>query len=130
VSLALLAVLPLDPIVWRVNVPLMMRDSGSRIAVQLSVQPISPEGLPVLLPLLKHPDAVVARGAAAVIGTWHFSTPGDYGEQPPRWTEYQASRDWARRRIAPHEADILQLIPNKDWEYHQKVLERHTGHWI
>ena len=108
----------------------MMRNAESRVAVQLSVQPISAEGLPLLLPLLDHEDPVIARGAAAVIGDWYFATLERDGDRDTRWTEYQGAHVWAQRRIAPHEEAILQLIPERNWPHHRETLKRHTARWI
>jgi Domain of unknown function (DUF4153) len=129
-ALVLLAVSPLDLVVWRVNVPLMLRDSQSRAAVQLAVQPISPEGLPALLPLLAHEEPIIAQGAAAILGEWYFETRTREGQAIERWTQYQVTRDTAERAIGEREAEILALTPDKDWEHYRGVLKHHTARWI
>ncbi|MCC6489175.1 MAG: DUF4173 domain-containing protein [Candidatus Hydrogenedentes bacterium] len=132
-AIFLFTVLPVDWIVWRVNTPLILRMDPPRPAVQLSVQPISAEGLMILTPLLNHEDPAIARGVAALLGEWYEERGHVYTgpeESPERWTKYQFSEAQCARAILPHLGKIRELIPDSNWgEYLHRAKHRTSG-WI
>ena len=126
-------VLPVDWIVWSVNTPLILHMDPPRPAVQLSVQPISAEGLMTLTPLLDHNDQVIAQGAAALLGSWYEERASAYtGPEvtPERWTKYQLSEAQCARAIAPHLDRIRELIPDGKWSKYLQRAKSRTSGWI
>jgi hypothetical protein len=133
IAIIALAVTPLDWIAWTVNTPLIQRMIPPRPAVQLSVQPISAEGLMTLIPLLDHDDPVIAAGVAGLLGEW-YSGYERYETQryvpPARWTEYQLSEELCARAIALNMDRIRALIPDGNWGAALERLKAHTARWI
>ena len=125
-TLALLGITPLDLMTWHVNTRLIATMEIPKPAVQLVVQPISPEGLMLLPPLLDHGDPAIARGVAALLGRWYCADDAPNR----RWTQRQLSRDLCMSTIARYEDKILSLIPDRRWEPHLKELRRRTQRWI
>jgi hypothetical protein len=133
IALVALAVTPLDWIAWSVNTPLIQRMSPPRPAVQLSVQPISAEGLLTLIPLLEHEDPIIAAGVAGLLGEWYAGSGRYFAEQyepPTRWTKYQLSDERCARVIGSHMDRIRALVPDGDWVAALDRLKSHTARWI
>jgi hypothetical protein len=129
----ILAVLPMDYLSWRFNTPRILASNPPRPAVQLTRQFVSPEGLATPTPLLSHPDPIIAEGVAALLGRWYFGKGPLYVDsiaRLDRWTEYQLGHAWCARVLAPHEARILELVPDRDWNPRINDLRSYTGRWI
>lgn len=128
-----LAVLPMDYLAWGYNTRNILNSDPPRTSVQLTVQPVSPEGLAQLTGLLEHPDPVIAEGAAALLGRWYFGEGQRYlnaDANPKRWTYYQFGQAWCARVLAAKEERILALVPDRDWDARIEALQQHTSRWI
>jgi hypothetical protein len=90
-GLVLLALTPTDALTWSYNTPRIFAMSTPRPAVQMTIQPISPGGLIFLVPLLEHPDEVIARGAAGLLKQWSLEQENDGKRKEQRWTQFQPS---------------------------------------
>jgi hypothetical protein len=129
----LLAVLPMDYLSWRYNAPNILASDPPRTTVQLVAQPMTPEGLATLTPLLDHPDPIIATGVAAMMGQWYFDEGQAYVDANialDRWTRYQMGHAWCARVLANHEDKILALVPDQDWDAKIQALRKHTARWI
>ncbi|HOZ49576.1 MAG TPA: DUF4173 domain-containing protein [Candidatus Hydrogenedentes bacterium] len=129
----LLAVIPMDYLSWRYNTSNILTSNPPRTSVQLTRQPLSPEGLATLTPLLSHPDPVIAEGAAALLGRWYFGDGQRYADGSvhlKRWTQYQMGHAWCAHVLGGCEDEILGLVPNRDWDSKLEALRRHTARWI
>ncbi len=128
-----LAVVPMDYLSWRFNTPNILASDPPRTSVQLIEQPISPEGLATLTPLLAHPDPMIAEGVAALLGRWYFGEGQPYVNEDielDRWTRYQMGHAWCARVLVGHEDRILALVPDRDWDSKIQALSSYTSRWI
>ena len=145
-------IIPMDLIVWNINAKLLSYQDAYRTAVQLAIQPISPEGLPSLVPLLEHEDPVIAKGTAAILGKWYYELryegkgiPGrrnlridrrrsnqtnSIKSVDKRWTEYQLTHEKAIKAVSENTDKINELLPDRNWDEHLINLKRYTERWI
>lgn len=95
----LYAVLPVDALVMSYNVRRIMAGDPAP-SVQISVHPISDEGLLVLRPLLECEDALIRDGVRALLAERleQFDTAAAR-PQPAGWTAYQAAGTRLERQL-------------------------------
>ena len=108
VALVVLALTPRDLICWRYNVAQVMSGNLRPLAVlhAPTMTPISPEGLPCLIPLLdyehkegEHKEATenrIRRGIAQLLGRRLI---GLRRSRPRHWAQWQASHTWALKKL-------------------------------
>lgn len=82
----LFALTPVDALVHRYNVQRIMA-GDSAPSVQISVHPISAEGVPVLLPLAECPDEIVREGVLAMLA--------DRQDEAKRRVKIDAAKGWS-----------------------------------
>lgn len=126
----LLVLAPLDILVWSVNTPLILKQQTPYAAVQLAVQPISSEAMPLLLPLLEHPDEDVARLAAARLGQWAENTESSMNEKKTAWRHWQGVNARNYPKVKQSWPRIIELIPDTDWHEKGRKGYRYTSKWI
>lgn len=130
VTVLAILVAPLDRIVWGVNTPIIMSQDAPFTAVQLSVQPISAEGMSSLLPLLDHPDENIARMAAARLGQWADTIDQRASNTSTPWRHWQGSIAWSYPKVKDSWPRILELIPDGVWRKEVDEGRRFTQKWI
>ena len=126
VTLIVLAVTPADAICWRYNVSQAMAGNIRPLA-NLTVQHLSPEAYPALIPLLRHKEKWLSDGIAGYLGLRldeMQSTP------PQAWTEWQGARTWALTRIEGARSEIDRILPRYGWQAAQDELFRQVSPWV
>ncbi|NLS91242.1 MAG: DUF4173 domain-containing protein [Planctomycetaceae bacterium] len=87
----LFALTPVDALVHRYNVRRIM-SGDSAPSVQISVHPISAEGVPVLLPLAECPDEIVREGILAMLADRRDEARRNArANEQKGWTTYQGA---------------------------------------
>jgi hypothetical protein len=86
--------------VWSFNVS-RIRAGEDQPLLHLYGQSISDEAIPALLPLLDHPDPVVARGAAARLSWLRTGLRARLHAGPASWTARDLSTARAQAALAP-----------------------------
>ena len=107
IALYLLAVTPVDPIVHGYNVRRMLRGDLAPV-VQVSVHPISSEGVLVLHPLVSSRDATIREGIRALLAQRAEQLENRLG-QHKGWTAFQLADRLLLRK--------LQAVRG-DWEHY------------
>lgn len=103
-ALYLLAITPVDAIVVRYNVGRILA-GDLKPSVQITVHPISAEGLPLLAPLLECKDATIREGVRALLAQRDEEMEAEIVRQERLgWTAYQmadhVAMDWFRAHRA------------------------------
>jgi uncharacterized protein DUF4153 len=100
----LFALTPVDALVHRYNVQQIMA-GDSAPSVQISVHPISAEGIPVLLPLAECPDEIVREGVLAMLADRHDEARRRArANQAKGWTTYQGAEHVMLDQLDEHQA--------------------------
>ncbi len=100
----LFALTPVDALVHRYNVQQIMT-GDSAPSVQISVHPISAEGIPVLLPLAECPDEIVREGVLAMLADRHDEARRRArANQTEGWTTYQGAERVMLDQLDEHQA--------------------------
>ncbi len=99
IAVYLFALTPLDTIVVRHNVRRVL--SGDLApSVQISVHPISSEGVALLQPLLKSDNDIIREGVAAMLAEREELAEEDAARrQALGWTSYQVSEAWTLQEL-------------------------------
>ena len=116
----LFALTPVDTLVHRYNVRRIM-SGDSAPSVQISVHPISAEGVSVLLPLAECQDAVVREGVLAMLADRHSQARRQaQANEPKGWTTYQGADAYLLSTLDKHQSKWSQY---KDLEKRRQALE-------
>lgn len=100
----LFALTPVDALVHRYNVRRIMA-GDSAPSVQISVHPISAEGIPVLLPLAECPDEIVREGVLAMLADRHDEARQRVqANRAKGWTTYQGAEHAMLALLDQHQA--------------------------
>jgi len=126
VALVLLALTPRDYICWRHNASQAMTGNLRPLA-GLIVQPMSPEALPPLIPLLDHKDPRVRDGIAGLLGRRLQELRAS---APEKWTAWQGAHAWAFRKLAAV-SDRLDTADRPGVHGRaEKALREHVRPWV
>lgn len=119
ITVFIFALTPVDTIVHNYNVRRIMADDPAP-SVQISVHPISPEGVPQLLPLAHCKDEIIREGVLAML-----AERLDKAETLAQEIEKQG---WTTRQIADcHMISTLRAAAG-DWdEYQKNPQKRHEA---
>jgi len=132
VALIVLALTPRDLICWRYNVAQVMSGNLRPLAVlhAPTMTPISPEGLPCLIPLLDYEhkegedkeatETRIRRGIAQLLGRRLIRLRGS---RPRHWTEWQASHTWALGKLqsVSRRLDLTERDPRQRGEAEESL---------
>ena len=100
----LFALTPVDALVHRYNVRRIMA-GDSAPSVQISVHPISAEGIPALLPLADCPDEIVREGVLAMLADRHDEARQCVrASQAKGWTAFQGAERAMLDQLDQHQA--------------------------
>ncbi len=100
----LFALTPVDALVHRYNVQRIM-SGDSAPSVQISVHPISTEGVPVLLPLAECPNEIVREGVLAMLADRHDEAKRlAQANEQKGWTTYQGSEQVLLNLLDKHQS--------------------------
>jgi hypothetical protein len=114
----LFALTPVDALVHRYNVKRIM-SGDSAPSVQISVHPISTEGVPVLLPLANCPDEKVRAGVLAMLADRHDQARRNAKtNQQKGWTTYQGSEQVLLDQLDKHRTE---------WSQYTNLQKRRTA---
>ncbi len=99
IAIYLLAITPVDTIVVRYNVQRILRGDPAP-SVQISVHPISAEGISLLLPLLECEDAIIREGIRAMLAErLKQAEAAAERNQQLGWTTYQIADQVVLQRL-------------------------------
>jgi hypothetical protein len=94
VFIYLYAVTPVDVLVMKYNVRRILNGDPAP-CVQISVHPISAEGVLLLPPLLESNDAMIRQGIRAMLAERHENAEADSQRRREEgWTAFQIADDW------------------------------------
>jgi hypothetical protein len=105
IAVYLYALTPVDMLVHQYNVRRIMAGDLAP-SVQISVHPISEEGLLVLQPLTQHPDLTIRSGIRALLAEREAAAETRAAQAPARgWTAYQLADVLLLKQLRSHRAD-------------------------
>lgn len=106
----LFALTPVDALVHRYNVQRIL-SGDSAPSVQISVHPISAEGVPVLLPLAECSDEIVRAGVLAMLAERQDEAQARANANEWKgWTTYQGSEQVLLDQLDKHQAKWSQYM--------------------
>jgi len=126
IALIVLALTPRDLIAWRYNVAQAM-GGNLRPLANLTVQRMSAEAYPMLIPLLDHPEEWVRKGTAAILSV-HLAELEF--RKPKHWTEWQGSWQWAYARLNAQKERTSTMLPQSEWPKAQQLLFEKVSPWV
>jgi hypothetical protein len=122
--------LPIDMFVVKYNVSQIMAGKAAP-AVQISVQEISDDGLPFLLPLLDAPNKRIRDGVIAFLAKrdaqlkFNLSVETDYG-----WPTTQFARRWADQELEAKRLHWITLDPSSSKvQQRWKAFQQYVYQW-
>ena len=127
VALLLLALTPLDNLVHRYNVPIIL-SGNHRPAVQITHHPISPEGLPLLIPLLNCGTDTIERGVAGILLRERDELMARRNRYS-RWTYTEGSTLFALKRLEDVKTRLEELVPDGNWSAPAHRFRNYTNRW-
>ncbi len=130
IAVVVLALTPRDYLCWTYNAARIAAGNTQPLAL-LHGQPLSPEALPPLIPLLDYQGVteddtqLVRQGVAGLLGR-HWLL---LHQQPPRrWTQWQGSQAWALAALEPIRPR-LDTTARDELGPAEEALRVHTRQW-
>jgi len=127
IALIVLALTPRDWICWNYNVAQAM-SGNPRPLTLLHGQPISPEGLPPLIPLLDYEgddQELVRKGIRGLLGRHLLKLRRTRWKS---WSDWQSSHAWTLGKLEAVR-DRLDTKARPDYSAEEEALRQHTRQW-
>jgi preprotein translocase subunit SecG len=109
IAVAVYLVAPTGALVMRYNAA-RIADDQNRPLLHLYEQPIRPEAVPELLPLLDHPDPAVRQGVAVILVTQRERLAAD-DARTTSWMDFELARYQALRALDAAAAQLFTVTP-------------------